>query len=279
MHVKTPAPVRQVTDPPSPASQVALRHEEGGVAVVQFTRAESMNSFDPVLLRHLRQVFGGLLLDDAVRAIVLTGSGKAFSSGADVGAFEHGIATGTATQWVLDATAELHPLLHALHVGDKPLVAAVNGVAAGGGLGLALVADARVAGPGARFAASYFRMGLSPDGGATWLLPRLIGEQRTRRFLFENQVLGADDALACGLVDEVVPDDQLLPRALEVARKWGAWSRLSRGSTKRLLESQAAASFAAQLDAERGLIAAAAGTADFVEGVAAFREKRQPRFA
>lgn len=278
MHVKTPAPVRPVAGSPDAEAQVEVRQEEGGVAVVRFTRAETMNSFDPAVLRHLRAVFADLLADDAVRALVLTGSGKAFSSGADVAAFEHGLATGTATQWVLDATAELHPLLLDLHTSSKPLVAAVNGVAAGGGLGLALVADTRIAGPNARFAASYFRMGLSPDGGATWLLPRLIGEQRTRRFLFDNEVLGAEEALACGLADEVVADDALVPRALEVARKWGAWSRLSRESTRRLLAAQANASFAAQLDAERGLIASAAGTADFAEGVAAFRGKRQPRF-
>ena len=264
-----------------PASQsdlVSLRHEDGGVAVVTFTRAESMNSFDPAVLRHLRGLFNGLMADPEVRAIVLTGTGRAFSSGADVRAFEEGIRTHTSTQWVLDATAELHPLLLDLQASDKVFVAAVNGVAAGGGLGLALVADARIAGPDARFAASYFRMGLSPDGGSTWLLPRLIGEQRTRRFFFDNEVMGAEEALRTGLVDEVVTADQLLPRAIEVARRWGSWSKHSREATKRLLAMQSAMEFSQQLDAERGLIAAAAGRADFAEGVAAFRGKREPRF-
>ncbi|HLF16114.1 MAG TPA: enoyl-CoA hydratase-related protein, partial [Candidatus Thermoplasmatota archaeon] len=110
------------------------------------------------------------------------------------------------------------------------------------------------------------------------LLPRLIGEQRTRRFFYGNEVMGAEEAKRTGLLDEIVEPDRLVPRALEVARTWGTWSRMSRESTKRLLEAQAASNFAAQLDMERGLIAAAAGTRDFAEGVTAFLEKRPPRF-
>ncbi len=255
-----------------------VAHHDGGVAVVTFRRAESMNSFDPEVIRAVRKTFNRLLADDAVRAVVLTGTGKAFSTGADVKSFKTAIAEGRSVQWVLDATAELHPLLFDLHGADKPFIAAVNGVAAGGGLGLALVADTRIGSSQARFAAGYFGLGLSPDGGSTWLLPRLMGEQRTRRFFLQNEVMGADEALRVGLLDEVVPDAQLLSRAIEVARTWGSWAKMSRESTKRLLESQASTNFAAQLDAERGLIAAAAGTQDFKEGVAAFLEKRRPRF-
>lgn len=258
---------------------VHVKREEGGVAVVTFAKAETMNSLDPKTMGHVRHSILGLLEDDAVRAIVLTGSGKAFCAGANVKEMQEAAANGRATQWVLDTTAELHPLLLDLHATGKPVVAAVNGAAAGGGLGLALVADCRVGSPDARFAAGYFGIGLSPDGGSTWLLPRLVGEQRTRRFFFGNEVIAADEAKALGLLDELVPGDRLVARAVEVARTWGAWAMRSREGTKRLLEAQSTTSFADQLETERGLIAAAAGTTDFQEGTTAFTEKRKPRFS
>jgi len=240
--------------------------------------AERMNSFDAATLASLRAVFAGLLADDGVQAMVLTGSGRAFSAGADVGEFQKAIDAGTSVQFVLDATAQLHPLLLELHGSAKPLVAAVNGVAAGGGLGLACVADARLGSPATRFAAGYFGLGVSPDGGSTWLLPRLMGTHRTRRFLFDNEVMGAEEARRVGLLDDIVEPDDLLPRAIELAARWGAWAKHSRESTKRLLETCFETSFTAQLDLERGLIAAAAGTADFREGVMAFAQKRPARF-
>lgn len=257
---------------------VTVKREPGGVAVVTFSRAESMNSFDPKVISELHALFRQLLLDPEVRGIVLTGTGKAFCAGADVREFQKGIESGTATQWVLDATAALHPLLLEIQDSPKVFVAALNGVAAGGGLGMALVADYRVGGPSARLAASYFRIGLSPDGGSTWLLPRLIGYQRAKQFFFNNEVMDAEEAFVTGAVDELVADDKLLPRAVEVARTWAAWGAHARGATKRLLSASQFTDFDTQLELERGLIAAAAGTQDFAEGVAAFRAKRQPVF-
>jgi 2-(1,2-epoxy-1,2-dihydrophenyl)acetyl-CoA isomerase len=258
---------------------VHVRREEGGVAVVTFAKAETMNSLDPPTMWHVRHTVLALLEDPKVRALVLTGQGKAFCAGANVKEMQRAAKQGRATQWVLDTTAELHPLLLELHASSKPLIAAVNGAAAGGGLGLALVADCRIGSPDARFAAGYFGIGLSPDGGSTWLLPRLIGEQRTRRFFFGNEVIAAEEAKSLGLLDEVVPADGLLARAVEVARAWGSWGVRSREGTKRLLESQSTTAFADQLETERGLIAAAAGTSDFKEGTTAFTEKRKARFA
>jgi 2-(1,2-epoxy-1,2-dihydrophenyl)acetyl-CoA isomerase len=260
-------------------SPVSVKHEAGGVAVVTFAKAESMNSLDPPTMRQVRESMLGLLADPQVRAIVLTGSGAAFCAGANVKQMAEAAKGRDSIRWVLDTTAELHPLLLELHASSKPLVAAVNGVAAGGGLGLALVADCRIGSPQARFAAGYFGIGLSPDGGSTWLMPRLIGTQRTRRFFFTNEVMAADEALKAGLLDELVPADQLLARAIAVARDWGHWGAMSRESTKRLLEATVKNDFASHLDLERGLIAAASGTADFAEGTAAFVEKRKPTFS
>lgn len=257
---------------------VHVRHETGDVAVVTFSKAESMNSLDPATMRQVRTTLLGLLANEKVRAIVLTGSGAAFCAGANVKQMAAAAASRDSIQWVLDTTAELHPLLLELHASSKPLIAAINGVAAGGGLGLALVADYRIGNPQARFAAGYFGIGLSPDGGSTWLMPRLIGTQRTRRFFFTNEILAADEAQRIGLLDETVPDDQLLSRAIAVAQQWGHWGTMSRESTKRLLEATVKNDFASHLDLERGLIAAAAGTADFAEGTAAFVEKRKAKF-
>ena len=252
---------------------------EGSVAVVRFQNADRMNSFDAHALREIRAQFQTLLDDASVRAMVLTGEGRAFSTGADVDRFHASAQDGTSVQFVLDATAELHPLMLALHESPKPLIAAVNGVAAGGGLGLALAADARIGCAEARFAAGYFGIGVAPDGGSTWFLPRLIGTQRTRRFFFDNEVMCADDALALGLLDRIVPADALVSEAVDLAARWGSWAVHSRGSTKRLLESTWRADLATQLDLERGLIAAAAGTEDFREGVAAFVQKRKATFS
>lgn len=258
---------------------VHVRHEAGGVAVVTFAKAESMNSLDPATMREVRGAFDKLLADDSVRALVLTGSGAAFCAGANVKQMAAAAQSRESIRWVLDTTAELHPLLLELHASSKPLIAAVNGVAAGGGLGLALVADYRIGNPQARFAAGYFGIGLSPDGGSTWLMPRLIGTQRTRRFFFTNEVMPAEEAQRIGLLDETTSAETLLTRAIAVAREWGHWGAMSRESTKRLLEATVKNDFASHLDLERGLIAAAAGTADFAEGTAAFVEKRKPRFA
>ncbi len=251
---------------------------QGTVAVFKMVNEEGFNSFDPAIIRAMRKQMAELLEDDDVRAVVITGTGKTFSTGANVPQMAQAAKDGTSTQWVLDATEELHPLLHDLHGTHKPIIAAVNGVAAGGGLGMALAADARFGAPEARFAAGYFGLGLSPDGGATWLLPRLIGVQRTKRFFFDNEVMDAQTAHATGLLDEIVPADQLLRVAVDTAARWGASAKMSRESTKRLLEASATNDFVAQLDMERGLIAAAAGTRDFAEGTAAFVEKRTPEF-
>lgn len=254
-----------------------VEHHDG-VALVRFADAERMNSFDAETLRDIRRTITDALNDDAVTALVLTGSGRAFSTGADVAQFQKGIDEGTNAQWILAATGELHPLMMEMHASPKPIVAAVNGVAAGGGLGLALAADLRIGSPAARFAAGYFGIGASPDGGSTWFMPRLIGTQRTRRFFLQNEVMGADEALATGLMDELVAADELQQRAMDEARRIGAWATHSRAATKRLLECTLHTDLGTQLELERGLIAAAGATADFREGVAAFLGKRAPNF-
>lgn len=252
--------------------------DRDGVALLTMEDADRMNSFDPAFLSEMRGVVADLLDAPDVAGIVLTGSGRAFSAGADVAELRSAAEAGTATDFILAATQRLHPMLWDLHASAKPFVAAVNGVAAGGGLGLALAADARIGSPRARFAAGYFGIGASPDGGATWFLPRIIGFQRTKRFFLDNEVMDAPTALGLGLLDEVVEAERLVEHAVETCRRWSRWAPHSVESTKRLLEASHHNDLTTQLDLERGLIAAAGGTRDFREGVASFLEKRTPAF-
>ena len=130
----------------------------------------------------------------------------------------------------------------------------------------------------AKLAAAFFKLGLSPDGGTTWLLPRLVGNHATRRFFFNDETWSGDEALEKGAVDEVVSPDELIDRAVELASDWGRWSNVSRSATKQLLDSSTSTFFQTQLEFEQALIIAASQTDDFAEGVAAFLEKRDPKF-
>ena len=149
-------------------------------------------------------------------------------------------------------------------------MAAVNGAAAGGGLGLALACDVRIGSPKAKLAASYASIGLSPDGGTTWLLPRLVGEQVSRRFFFENQIWSAEEALGAGALDEVVEADGLITRSIEIATDWSQWGNHFREATKHLLHVQTLNDFETHLKHEQTLIEAAGTTPEFKSGVSKF---------
>ena len=216
--------------------------------------------------------------DPDVRGIVLTGTGRFFCAGADIEEFQRSIEDGRIGPLVDDLTSILHPLQVRMRTDSTILIAAVNGAAAGGGLGLALACDARVAVADAKLAAAFFKLGLSPDGGTTWLLPRLVGNQMTRRFFFNDETWSGEEALEKGAVDEVVSQDDLVNRAVELASDWGQWSKISRSGTKQLLDASTSTFFQTQLEFEQALIIAASQTDDFAEGVAAFLEKRDPKF-
>lgn len=255
---------------------VAVERRES-VGIVTFQNGEKMNSFDVETLGHMADAFDELLEDETVRAIVMTGTGKTFCTGADLMEFKRTIAEGSAKQFLNDAASALHVLLMKLYQSPKPIIAAVNGVAAGGGLGLALIADARIGSDKARFAASYFGIGVSPDGGSTWLLPRIMGTQRTRKFFLNNEVMGAEEASRFGLLDEIAEDP--IAASVSLAASWGKWAHHSRNATNQLLDAQAWNDFGTHLDEEKSLLRESGDTPDFAEGVASFLEKRPARFA
>ena len=251
---------------------------DGGVALATLSDESSRNAFNRESMRAISETLNELMDDSSIRSIVLTGTGRFFCAGADIHEFERTIEEGTIGELVSDLTGSLHPLQIRMRGDPTIFIAAINGAAAGGGLGLALACDARIAAPGARLSAAFFKLGLSPDGGTTWLLPRLVGTHATKRFFFNDETWNGDDALAKGAVDELVPLDELVERAVEIATDWGRWAEMSRRSTKQLLDAQSSTFFETQLEFERALITAASLTPDFAEGVTSFIEKRDPDF-
>ena len=251
---------------------------DGGVALATLSAESSRNAFDIDSIQTISDTLNELMDDSSIRGIVITGTGRFFCAGADINEFQGAIEEGKIGDLVEQLTGILHPLLVRMRGDPTAIIAAINGAAAGGGLGLALACDARIASPDARLSAAFFKLGLSPDGGTTWLLPRLVGTQETKRFFFNDETWNGEQALSKGVVDELVPVDELTERAITIAKDWGRWAEMSRRSTKQLLDAQSSTFFETQLEFERALITAASMTPDFAEGVASFIEKRDPNF-
>ncbi|HWG90341.1 MAG TPA: enoyl-CoA hydratase-related protein [Candidatus Thermoplasmatota archaeon] len=251
---------------------------DGPVALLRFARPDRYNAFDLAAIRALGEAVDKAVADPTVRCLLITGEGRAFCAGGDVAemaekgekAFEH----------FRDLTEHHHPLVRTLSTCPKPVVVAVNGVAAGGGVGIALAGDYRLGGASAKFRAAYLRLGVSPDGGATYLLPRLAGLAAAQRFFYRNEALAAEEALRLGLLHEVVPDAELPARALAVAREMAALPLQAFARTKALLSTTLGSPDQLQdhLDAERHLISECATGPEYREGARAFAEKREPRF-
>ena len=250
----------------------------GSVAIVTLSAEAARNAFNSDSMSQISTTLFELMDDPEIRGIVLTGTGRFFCAGADIEEFQRSIEDGRIGPLVDDLTSVLHPLQIRMRTDPTVLIAAINGAAAGGGLGLALACDARVAVPEAKLAAAFFTLGLAPDGGTTWLLPRLVGNQATRRFFFNDETWSGAEALEKGAVDEVTSPVELLDRSVTLASDWGQWSKLSRSATKQLLDASTSTFFETQLEFEQALIIAASQTEDFAEGVAAFLEKRDPEF-
>jgi 2-(1,2-epoxy-1,2-dihydrophenyl)acetyl-CoA isomerase len=211
----------------------------------------------------------------AVRAVVLTGAGRNFSFGGDLRAMPSRELS--LDGHIRELTTYLHAAISHFVRMDAPLVAAVNGTAAGAGVGLVAMADLALCARGSKFNLAYTSVGLTPDAGTTFLLPRIVGHKRAMELLLLNRVLSADEALAWGLINEVADDGALLGRALEVAERLAHGPASAYGATKRLVAHSLGA-FESQMVLESETIAAQATGADAAEGIGAFLEKRKPRF-
>jgi 2-(1,2-epoxy-1,2-dihydrophenyl)acetyl-CoA isomerase len=245
---------------------------DGAVQTITLNRPDVLNAFNRALHRALREALKEAR-DPEVRAVVLTGAGRGFSAGQDLKEF------GEAPD-VSDALREsYHPNVLAIRALEKPVIAAVNGVCAGAGLSLACVCDVRIAADDASFVPGFIGIGLVPDAGGTYFLHRLLGSSRAFEWMTSNRRLTAAEAHAWGLVSEVVEAGALQARAAELAAMFAALPTRGIGMTKRLFDHADNATLEEQLEMEAQLQAAATQTEDFREGVAAFLEKRSPKFS
>jgi 2-(1,2-epoxy-1,2-dihydrophenyl)acetyl-CoA isomerase len=245
------------------------------VAFLTFTRPEASNTIDLQFGREFLRAVASIEASPTVRGVVLTGLGRHFCFGGDLKAM---VASGGDVQtYLTELTTELHAGIARLARLDATVIAAVNGTAAGAGLGLVLAADLVIAGRGAKFVPAYTAVGLSPDAGCTFLLPRVVGYKRALELFLTNRVLDAETALAWGIVNEVVDDDQLQGAAAALASRLARGPVTAFGAVKRLMAASQPG-FEAQLARESASIAARGASAEGSEGIKAFLEKRAARF-
>jgi 2-(1,2-epoxy-1,2-dihydrophenyl)acetyl-CoA isomerase len=245
---------------------------DGAVATVTLDRRDALNAQTRASRRALIRDLRALSADTAVRCVVLTGAGRAFCSGQD-------LREPDALENVDTTIRETYiPIVESLAGMPKPVVAAINGAAAGAGLSFALACDVRYMAEEAVLMLAFSNIGLVPDAGGTWLLPRMIGYSRAFELAATARRVGAAEALELGLVSRVLPRGEVLPAARSLAAELAARPTLALAWTKRLLRAAEQGSLADQMELEAQLQASAVLTHDHAEGVAAFLEKREPRF-
>ena len=247
---------------------------DGPVATLTLDRPEALNALTVAVKVALREALERLATDRDVRVVILTGAGRAFCAGQDLAERDQP----DAAPLDVELRERYNPIIRALRSMGQPVIAAVNGVAAGAGASLAFACDLRIAAEDARFVLAFGRIGLVPDSGATWFLPRLVGAARAAELTLVGDPVGAEEALRIGLVSRVVPGDQLLAQARELADRIAAGAPMAQALTKGALERAATIDLETALDGEAKLQGIAGASADHAEGLAAFREKRAPRF-
>jgi len=250
---------------------------EQGVLAITLRREDVLNSFHRPMARELQAALAGAATDDAVRAVLLTAEGRAFCAGQDL---EEAVPPGAdELPDVGDIVRDSYnPIVSAIRALPKPVVAGVNGVAAGAGANIALACDFVVAAESASFIQAFSRIGLIPDSGGTFLLPRLVGRARATALMMLGDRLTAAQAHAWGMIHEVVPDAVVHDVAFALAARLATMPTLALGLMKQALDASATNGFEEQLALEEALQREAGRSADYVEGVRAFQEKRGARF-
>ncbi|RJG44869.1 2-(1,2-epoxy-1,2-dihydrophenyl)acetyl-CoA isomerase PaaG [Mesorhizobium sp. DCY119] len=258
-------------------SETLLASVADDVMTLTLNRPDKLNSFNEEMHRALRAAIESARDEATVRAVLLTGAGRAFCAGQDLGDRDPRNSTEAPD---LGYTIETfyNPLLRLIRALDKPIVCAVNGVAAGAGANIALACDIVLAAKSAKFIQAFSKIGLVPDSGGTWSLPRLLGEARAKGLALTAEPLPAETAAAWGMIWKAVDDDQLMPEAAALAKRLAAGPTFGLGLIKQAIQAAAANTLDQQLDLERDLQRRAGRSADYAEGVAAFLDKRPAEF-
>jgi 2-(1,2-epoxy-1,2-dihydrophenyl)acetyl-CoA isomerase len=247
---------------------------DGPVATLTLDRAAALNALTVPVKVALREALESLASDRAVRAVILTGAGRAFCAGQDLAERDEP----DAAPLDVEVRERYNPIIRALQSMGQPVIAAVNGVAAGAGASLAFACDLRIASEEARFVLAFGRIGLVPDSGATWFLPRLVGPAKAAELALVGDPVDAAEALRLGLVSKVVPGEELMSEARALAERLAEGAPLAVALTKGALQRSLTIDLDEALEGEAKLQGIAGASADHAEGLAAFREKRPPRF-
>ncbi|MGH2755935.1 MAG: enoyl-CoA hydratase-related protein [Actinomycetota bacterium] len=258
---------------------MALGYEvSDGIAVITLDRPDVLNAFDDWLGFAALEAVEKAAADEAVRCIVITGAGRAFSSGEDLGALSAGYKRGEVPPLGDTLVNRYNPLIRAITAAPKPVLAAVNGVAAGAGASIVLACDFRIASEKAKLVIAFIKVGLVPDSGGLWFLARMLGTARAWRLASTAEPLSAEEAKGLGIFDEVVPLDTFEKTWREQAAQLAAGPTKAFALTKKLLYSAADRTLDEQLDLEVAAQSEAGRSQDHLEGVQAFFDKRAPRF-
>lgn len=249
-----------------------------GVLELILDRPESLNPLDGESADEIRHALDDAAANDEVRAVLLRGEGRAFSAGGNIKEMAARLGDGAPAAFFDAPLRAIHDAALALARLPRPVVGALHGFVSGAGFNLALGCDLLLCEPATRFNQAFVRLGLVPDTGGTWHLPRAIGQRRALELLLLGEFVDAERALELGIVNRVVPQERLLDEARALARRLAAGPTRAYAEIRRLVREAATSTLAEALDAEREAQLRVAGTADFPEGVRAFVEKREPRF-
>jgi len=255
-------------------SDTILRAASDGVLILTLNRPDALNSFNVEMKEALLAALKDASRDRSVRVVVLTGAGRAFSAGQDLKERQQADAADLGTE----LRVRYNPIVLAMRRVEKPVIGAINGVAAGAGISVALACDIRIASESASFIEVFGRVGLVPDTGSSWFLPRLVGYARAAEMSFTTDPVDAAMAERIGLVNRVVPADQLMTETNALAARLARSAPIALALAKRALNRSLETNLEQALEFEAELQSVAGRSKDYVEGVAAFVEKRQPKF-